>query len=117
LTVHDGGGRTTTSTDGEHSVSEPASITIDGVGYYSAADVARELGVSRQSLWKWRLHGKIPQGRRYRNRLVVFTTTEFFAIRDYSQRLEPARLGASKQKRPGGQSAFRNNRPQGGSDA
>lgn len=70
------------------------SIEVDGVPYYSAADVARELGISRQSLWKWRLQGKIPQGHRYRDRRVVFSAAELHAVREYAHRLEPAAIGA-----------------------
>lgn len=64
-------------------------IEIDGVAYYSAADIHRQLGVARQTLWRWRKAGKIPSGRRYRDKQVVFTAEEVEAIREYSNRLEP----------------------------
>jgi transposase-like protein len=75
------------------------SIEIDGVAYFSAADVKRDLGVARQTLWRWRRAQKVPQGRRYRDRQVLFTADELEAIREYANRLEPAEVsnGASNQ--------------------
>jgi predicted DNA-binding transcriptional regulator AlpA len=64
-------------------------ILIDRIEYFTASDIQRDLGVARQTLWRWRKSGKIPQGRRYRDRQVVFTREEVDAIRDYSNRLEP----------------------------
>jgi hypothetical protein len=64
-------------------------ILIDRIEYFTASDIQRDLGVARQTLWRWRKGGKIPQGRRYRDRQVVFTRDEVDAIRDYSNRLEP----------------------------
>lgn len=65
-------------------------LEIAGVPYFNAADIQRDVGVARQTLWRWRKAGKIPQGRRYRDRQVVFTEQEVRAIREYSNRLEPA---------------------------
>lgn len=64
-------------------------IEIDGIRYFSAADIHRDLGVARQTLWRWRKDRKIPQGRRYRDHQVVFTKEEVEAIREYANRLEP----------------------------
>jgi hypothetical protein len=72
-------------------------IQIEGVEYFTAADIYRELGVARQTLWRWRKTAKIPLGRRYRDRLVVFTREEVDAIREYSNRLEPAEATTSNQ--------------------
>lgn len=65
-------------------------ILIERTEYFTAADIQRDLGVARQTLWRWRKNGKIPQGRRYRDRQVVFTRQEIEVIREYSNRLEPA---------------------------
>jgi predicted site-specific integrase-resolvase len=67
-------------------------IQVEGIEYFTAADVHRDLGVVRQTLWRWRKAGVIPQGRRYRDRQVVFTREEVAAIREYSNRLEPAEV-------------------------
>jgi len=64
-------------------------LKIDGVTYYTAADIHRNVGVARQTLWRWRKTRKIPQGRRYRDRQVLFTEEEVEAIREYANRLEP----------------------------
>lgn len=72
-------------------------ILIDRVEYFTASDIQRDLGVARQTLWRWRKGGKIPQGRRYRDRQVVFTREEVDAIRDYSNRLEPVGSVVSDQ--------------------
>lgn len=65
-------------------------IEIEGVEYFTATDIQRELGVARQTLWRWRKARKVPQGRRYRDKAIVFTRSEVDAIREYSNRLEPA---------------------------
>lgn len=66
------------------------SITIEGVEYFTAAEIQREVGVVRQTLWRWRRARVIPQGLRYRNKNIVFTRAEVETIREYSNRLEPA---------------------------
>jgi predicted site-specific integrase-resolvase len=74
-------------------------MLIEGVTYLSATDIQRELGVTRQTLWRWRKERKIPLGRRYRNKQVVFTEQEVEAIREYSNRLEPVEVGRASQLR------------------
>jgi hypothetical protein len=76
----------------------PMPIDIEGVPYFTAADIHRTLGVARQTLWRWRRSKKIPQGCRYRDKAIVFTHQEFEAIREYANRLEPA---DSRERRRG----------------
>ncbi len=72
-------------------------VEIEGVAYFNAADIHRDLGVARQTLWRWRKAGKIPAGRRYRDSQVVFTEQEVRAIREYSNRLEPAEIATTRE--------------------
>lgn len=76
-------------------------IEIDGTEYFTAADIQQEVGVVRQTLWRWRRARKIPQGRRYRDKAIVFTRTEVAAIREYSNRLEPAEPAPPRRKQTG----------------
>ncbi len=70
---------------------------INNATFYSTAEVTREISVSRQTLWRWRQHGFVPGGRRYRGRQVLFNTLEVDAIREYANRLEPLRGGPTSQ--------------------
>jgi len=76
-------------------------IEIEGTEYFTAADIQAEVGVVRQTLWRWRRARKIPQGRRYRDKAIVFTRSEVDAIRVYSNRLEPADSSRPPRKRAG----------------
>ena len=79
----------------EHAGSSHEPLSIEGVAYFTAAQVARVAGVTRQTLWRWRQDGKVPTGRRYRDKQILFTQTELDRIRDYAHRLvplEPANL-------------------------
>ena len=62
---------------------------IETVRYFSAAEIARELNISRQTLWRWRKDGRIAAGKRFRDRQVFFTAAEFESIRAYANYLEP----------------------------
>ena len=70
---------------------------IDGVIYVTAAEVAQEIGVSRQTLWRWRKDGKIPAGHRFRDGKIVFTEIEVGDIRDHANKVEPINDGSEKQ--------------------
>lgn len=64
-------------------------VTIDDELFYTVAEITKELGVSRTTLWRWRSDGKIPRGRLYRGGTIVFTGQEFDAVRAFANRLEP----------------------------
>lgn len=65
-------------------------VLIDGIRYFSAIEMVKELGVSRSTFWRWRSAGEIPSGRRYRRgKMVLFTEEEFAAVREFANRLEP----------------------------
>ena len=64
-------------------------IKISGLVYYTASDIAAQLDVSRQTLWRWRQDGKIPPGHKYRNRHVIFTPDEVKQIEQFAHRIDP----------------------------
>ena len=66
-------------------------LEIDGNVYVTAAEVGERLGISRQTLWRWRQEEKIPQGYRYRGHQILFSETEFADIESFANRLEPIR--------------------------
>jgi predicted DNA-binding transcriptional regulator AlpA len=66
-----------------------STLLIGGKRYLPAAEVIRAAGISRQTLWRWRSEGRIPQGSKYRDRVLVFTEQEAAAIRDFAHRVVP----------------------------
>lgn len=74
-------------------------VSIDGEHYLTLTDVSDEVRITRQTLWRWRQDGKVPRGRKYRGREVLFTEEEFAQIRKYAQRLEPIEPGDPNQLR------------------
>lgn len=65
-------------------------VKLDGVRYFSNDEVAQRLGISRQTLWRWRASGKIPVGHQYRGREVLFTQEEVNEVQRYAHRMGPA---------------------------
>ena len=64
-------------------------LKVNGKTYFSTTEILQELGISRQTLWRWRQEGKIPLGHRYRDGKVLFTACEVEAIQQFAHRLEP----------------------------
>ena len=62
---------------------------INGAVYYSSDELLPELKISRQTLWRWRREGKIPEGHRFRDGKLLFEESEVEEIRRYANRLEP----------------------------
>lgn len=81
---------------------------INGTQYFSASDLARELGISRQTLWRWRQDGKIPTGYRFRDNSILFTAEEVVVIRDFAMKIEPASVVDARQGKLFNGSARRN---------
>jgi transposase-like protein len=73
------------------------SIAIGGTEYVSCSVIARQLGVSRQTIWRWRKVGKVPQGHLYRSSQLVFTVEEAVDVYAYGTRVEPAETTNSDQ--------------------
>jgi len=76
-------------------------VEIQGERYYTNSEVADELKVSRQTLWRWRDKRSIPAGMRYRTRQVLFTAEEVEEIRLFANRLEPIELGSGTVRQLG----------------
>jgi predicted DNA-binding transcriptional regulator AlpA len=74
---------------------DDATLRIGDTIYFPASAVASAVGVSRQTLWRWRSDGKVPRGTRYRDGQVVFTEKEFAEIRQFADRLEPVAIPPS----------------------
>lgn len=72
-------------------------IEIEGTNFLNAGEVAAEVGVTRQTLWRWRRAGKIPAGYRFRNRQVLYTGEECRQIREFANHLEPLSADNDKQ--------------------
>lgn len=64
-------------------------IAIQGSTYFTGSEIAAEIGVTRQTLWRWRKQEKIPQGWKHRDGRVVFTPEERDIILDFANRVEP----------------------------
>lgn len=64
-------------------------LEIRGLNYFTASEVAEQVGVSRQTLWRWRQEGSIPQGHRFRKKHVVFTPAEVREIDEFANRIDP----------------------------
>jgi hypothetical protein len=72
-------------------------LEVDGTRYLTASDVLEELKITRQTLWRWRQEGKVPLGRRYRNKKILFSLGDLEAIRTYANRVEPIERTSERQ--------------------
>ena len=70
-------------------------VELEGEVYLCVKEVVDRLGISRQTLWRWRTEDVIPTGHRYRGGQVVFSISEVEKIEAYAHRLEPIRVGSS----------------------
>lgn len=64
-------------------------IEINNTNYLLATEVAEIIGITRQTLWRWRRDGRVPSGNKYRGRQILYTREELEEIRQFSERLEP----------------------------
>jgi predicted DNA-binding transcriptional regulator AlpA len=64
-------------------------VQVEGIQYLTLPEVLQEMQITRQTLWRWRHEGLIPQGRRFRSRQLLFSPDEAAAIRRYANRIEP----------------------------
>ena len=61
----------------------------NGVLDFVEPEVAQDVGVVRQTLWRWRQDKKIPPGHRYRDRQILYSQEELNEIREFAHKLEP----------------------------
>lgn len=59
--------------------------------YFTASEIVDGLGMTRQTLWRWRRSGKVPSGHRFRDGQVLFNAIELEAISGFANRIEPSR--------------------------
>lgn len=69
-------------------------ISVAGVTYYTTKDIVDSLSITRQTLWRWRLERKVPIGRRFRDKQLLFTKSEFEIIKDFANRIEPTSVAS-----------------------
>ncbi len=72
-------------------------VEINGNKYSQITEVAELVGISRQTLWRWRRDGSIPIGRKYRGRQIIYTQDEIELIRQFAERIEPIDNGHRPQ--------------------
>ena len=72
-------------------------IQILGSEYLTAAEICHLVSISRQTLWRWRQEGLVPQGRRLRGQRLLFSSQDLEAIRSYALTLEPAEASTRHQ--------------------
>jgi predicted site-specific integrase-resolvase len=72
-----------------------AALVIKGSRYFKATEIIQTLGISRQTLWRWRQDGRIPLGSKYKDRVLIFTEQEAEQIREFADRVVPAAISPS----------------------
>ena len=55
--------------------------------YFTTKDVLKKVGISRNTLFLWFRHGKIPEVKRNRNGHRMFSKNDIVTILDYKNRL------------------------------
>jgi predicted DNA-binding transcriptional regulator AlpA len=65
-------------------------VKISKAQFYSVTEVAEVADVTRQTIWRWHKDKKIPGGRKYRGRNVVFAQDGFERIYADAHRIEPS---------------------------
>ena len=72
-------------------------VRISGDEYLTLNEVCRHVGISRQTLWRWRQEDKVPVGKRLRGRQLVFSHDDATKIEQHATHLEPAAPRRSNQ--------------------
>jgi hypothetical protein len=77
------------------------SIVVRGIPYIPTRAVLSRLRITRQTLWRWRKEGKVPLGKRYRDKQLVFSLSEITDIVEYAERVEEIPSSDQKQLKLG----------------
>lgn len=64
-------------------------IQVDGATYFETREVLQAVGVTRQTLWRWRQQGHVPAGNRFRDRSLLYSESEVEQIKQFANRVEP----------------------------
>jgi len=64
---------------------------IQNEEYFSMTEIADTIGVSRQTIWRWRKAERIPLGSRFRDNRLLFSSIELQEIRRYATQMWPVR--------------------------
>jgi len=64
-------------------------VEVFGKQFFNVKEVTEIVGVTRQTIWRWRKAGEIPDGRRYQGRDLLFNRDEVEKIYSHAHRLEP----------------------------
>jgi hypothetical protein len=62
-------------------------MLVNGNEFFTLTQVAKAAGVTRQTLWRWRVELRVPQGRRYRDRIVLYTAAEQADVCRFASRM------------------------------
>ena len=62
---------------------------INGTRFVSLSELADHLDIARQTLWRWRQNGRVPQGAKFRDGRVLFNEEQVRAIQQYANQLKP----------------------------
>lgn len=71
-------------------VSDFKQVKIGNVAYYEHSNICDVLDISRQTSHTWRAKQLVPQGRKLRGKLLLFTADELAKFIAYAERIEPA---------------------------
>ena len=64
-------------------------VSIQGDRYLTLSEVANTVGVTRQTLWRWRREARVPQGSRFRDGKTLFSEQEVAVVRRFAEQLDP----------------------------
>ncbi len=71
-------------------LSDRLPVLLNEISYLTLNELADELDISRQTLWRWRREGKVPPGLRDRRNRALFGAEDAELVREFANQLEPA---------------------------